>query len=359
MKKTFLVFSCWLFYVITIAQTPNNDGNWEISIINDDFTGTSVNTTTWRNHPAWTSCLDGACADLTNRTVSSSELHLIAESEPCTCDVSVDKDFTIGSVISEKAFKYGYFEIKCKLPEQTLPVSSTGFSIAFWMYPVIYNLTNHNIINNTTVDQSEIDIFEINCGDFRHTANMHYVDYTNGVDEHLRAPNLFNVDPHDFNDIFSDYHTFSGEWSSNILNIYMDGKLINSSNSTHLKDLVPMNIWAGIMVPAIGQQNQLGVGYNGNTTFPYELIIDYIKIYKLKLDCNTTEIISGTFNFQNFDYKVKKSYTVSNTSLSNTDKVTLRATDFVKLNEGFTVPLGAEFCVLPTECSEQIIAIQP
>ncbi len=352
MKKLLILLFClyWSNYLLN-AQTPENDKNWELSSLNDDFLGSTVNTTLWNHRPDWSSCLNGACATPDSRSVDNSILNIIAKEQSCTCydwdGTPHNKDYTIGDIISKQYFKYGYFEVKCKLPPLTTPTSSKGFSIAFWMFSA----------NHDGVTHSEIDIFEIDCENHFHTANLHYKD-NSGNEYHLRNPDLASWnDPHDFFGDFSIYRTFSCEWSPNIFNVYVDGELINSTNYENLDKLLPMQPWIGMMVPADGSPNQFGKTYDSNTAFPYELSVDFAKVYKLKMDC-TDEITPAEgngFNFSTFDYKVKKSFTISNTSLSSSDKVTLRATDFVQLNGDFEVPYGAEFCIFPTECHQQII----
>jgi len=66
----------------------------------------------------------------------------------------------------------------------------------------------------------------------------------------------------------------------------------------------------------------------------------------------------GNYNFNNFDYKVKKSFMLSNTSVPQNSKVILRATDYFELSIGITVPLGSELTLAPEEnhCYENAIA---
>jgi hypothetical protein len=82
-------------------------------------------------------------------------------------------------------------------------------------------------------------------------------------------------------------------------------------------------------------------------------------IFDFNINFNTfhtfgCEWTSDYINFATFDYRVKKSITISNSTVQSNQKVTLRATDFITLENDYTVPLGAEFCAMPTPCHTAI-----
>jgi len=53
--------------------------------------------------------------------------------------------------MSKETFKYGYFEIRCKLPKPVSPKTNKGKGPNFWLWA-----------SNSRVTWSEIDIFEFN-----------------------------------------------------------------------------------------------------------------------------------------------------------------------------------------------------
>ena len=79
--------------------------------------------------------------------------------------------------------------------------------------------------------------------------------------------------------------------------------------------------------------------------------INYFRYHELEMDC-TDEVTASEgngFNFSTFDYKVKKSFTISNTSVPS-GGVTLRATDFIEISGEFEVPHGSDFVMAATPC---------
>ena len=88
-----------------------------------------------------------------------------------------------------------------------------------------------------------------------------------------------------------------------------------------------------------------------NSLFPYTYEVDYIKVYKLVMDCST-DILQSAFNYNTFDNKVKRSITVGGSSgvVPNGDNITLRATQSITLNDGFEVPVGSEFYANNCNC---------
>ena len=92
------------------------------------------------------------------------------------------------------------------------------------------------------------------------------------------------------------------------------------------------------------------------TGFPRNMAIDYIKVNKLKCDCDSDALITNNTELNNYDYKVKKTVIIDGTTNAITlpvdEKVTLRATDSVEITGEFEVPLGSEFEVITHQCPE-------
>ena len=88
-----------------------------------------------------------------------------------------------------------------------------------------------------------------------------------------------------------------------------------------------------------------------------QMVIDYIKAFSLKWDCDTDEVITCQNDLDQFEYAVKKSITIAPSStdvtVGNNDKVTFRITDFIKATGTFEVQQGGEFTVIiQEECPE-------
>lgn len=342
MRKTFLLFILSLLFLGGFSQNPSNDKSWVIDHFgSDEFNGTSIDVTKWDHQPPWSSCDGDACltTDSENRKVENGILKLVVQRETCLCrdwdGKTHNKPFTSGAIFSKSTFRYGYFEIRCKIPElKNSSYTGRGFSPDFWMWP---SLDWHSTF--PYIDWSEIDIFEIDAETNMHTCNVHYKDNSMSSKWIMRTDNNY-----DFTVDFNTYHTFGCEWTPWYINFYIDDRLIRSTNTQYSDNLIPMNLYINVGVPA----SNFGKNFVSNSLFPYTYEIDYVRVYTLKMDCSTV-INQSNVNFSTFN-AVKKSITISNSAVPSNSKVTLRATDFVQINGEFTVPLGSEFAIVPTPC---------
>lgn len=276
-------------------------------------------------------------------------LQLIIREETCQCTrwdgVTFNKNYTAGALYSTSLYKFGYFEIRCKIPELNGSTSTgKGLGPNFWFWPLPANSYDPNI---TDVIYSEIDIFEFD-GEFNlHTCNVHYDDIyhsdgnPNTIHWSLRKEPYF----FDFQVDFSTFHTFGCEWTPNYISFYFNNKLIRTTNTEFAKKLLPMNLIVDINIPAFGKHPA------SNTLFPYIYEVDYVKVYKLTMDCDA-DITQENFNYLNYDNKVKRNITIGgiNGLIPSGVSVSLRATESITLNDGFEVSINSQFFANNCNC---------
>jgi beta-glucanase (GH16 family) len=93
---------------------------------------------------------------------------------------------------------------------------------------------------------------------------------------------------------------------------------------------------------------------NNSTIFPNHMYVEQANVYRLNCDdCGTpvTEITS----FNAYTYGVKKSITMSGaTTIPTGSNITLRATDYIELQPGFTVDKGRELYMDVNPCDNAI-----
>jgi hypothetical protein len=117
------------------------------------------------------------------------------------------------------------------------------------------------------------------------------------------------------------------------------------------KFYTPMNIIIGYGVPYFCKSPIIEATHQIKPTVPelVEYEIDYVKVYKLILDCSTTitQDNSTNYNFNNYVYGVKNNITFGGTGctakVTNGMNVSLRAVNGITLGEGFEVEAGGEF----------------
>lgn len=176
--------------------------------------------------------------------------------------------YTSAELDSKNKFKYGKYEIRCKIPK------GKGFWPAFWMYG-----ESDNGVNN------EIDVFEFWENDTKdHNMTIHY----NGTMCHS-----------DYNgpDYSKAFHTFTLIWDEYKIEWYVDGELKRRSTKFYsllgqqldcnsLKAFHPyifnssfpnekMNIIVNLAI-----ENKLDFKPDEKTTFPGIFEIDYIRFYE-------------------------------------------------------------------------------
>ncbi len=187
-------------------------------------------------------------------------------------DSIVNFSYTTGMLLSKSKFRYGYFEIRCKLPKPRKPHASRGIGPNFWLYGA-----------DSTSVSSEIDVFEF-AGEYEgrpnvQTSNVHY--------QHKNAADCKDCKPEDvkhYSEVkdygtcdFKDFHTFGVEWRPDTILFYKDGHVIHSSHN-HPDKLVAMNIIIDINHPA----SNFCSFTDKFTKFPYVYQIDYVRVYQLK-----------------------------------------------------------------------------
>jgi beta-glucanase (GH16 family) len=163
-----------------------------------------------------------------------------------------------GSLLwSNRAYKYGYFEIKFKAPD------GLGIWPAFWLYGAKPN--------------NEIDFFELKgekekelhvdihcpdgCGNFKEGPLGYKKGWGHWVSTNQKLKDGFNI--------------LAGEWTSGFIKWYLNGELIAYSN--HSFDL-GMNLIVGTGLARDGAAFKPGP--NKTTLFPNSFYVDYIRIFK-------------------------------------------------------------------------------
>jgi beta-glucanase (GH16 family) len=335
-------------------------GDWTL-VFNDEFNGNEL------DKSKWFTCENGWNREHgdelqyyldNNITVEDGILKLTAKREPGDYDVWRFDDeggyitqkyfeYTSGWIQSKLEFKYGYFEIRCKIPE------GKGFWPAFWLFGYKPN------------PKPEIDIFEF-AGD---EPKKHAINIREWRGKKKSNPNKDIVIDCSTKkkygiDFSKGFHTFSAEWDEfkvifrvdgEIKRIdyrYLDLKGVGLYDCWHHVDglyLVnpyfpykPSNLIANLAI----SHGPFGGPPNSSTEFPSSLEIDYIRVYK-RLD-NTKDLsICKIPDDQEGDVITGKTITVGgnscNSVIKSGESLSLVAKDKIKLLPGFHAEAGSNF----------------
>lgn len=279
-------------------------GDW-VLVFEDEFNGSELNT------EKWYTCEDGwnrrhgselQYYNDPNITTNSGYLYLTAKREPGyynitdfdsadnSFDTSVFFEYTSGWTQTKMQFRYGLFEIRCRIPE------GDGFWPAFWFFG-----------NN-----QEIDVFEF-CGEKPKKCNQN-IHHWHG-EESDQCPSSDEAD-----DSYSEkFHTFSLEWDEFRLIYRIDGRITRVVyhfwtllgqpidecylfhphtiyRETKLFPSEPMPIILNLAISSGSYCNPP----NSNTPFPSTFEIDYIRVYK-KNNPNYDLAITESNNIESYN----------------------------------------------------------
>ena len=346
------------------SQTPLNDPHWQL-IWQDEFN--SLNTSIWHvanNFDHY----GGELQVYTNRTdnveVQNGNLILRVKNETYSCppwaladwhcarqyQTGLPYNYTSGLVETKQAYnlQYGYIESRIKVP------FGRGFWPAFWTFIADGLPTSSNM--------AEIDIFEMlgsNGQTYNVGTNIH-LDYCQNPDPFgcnnqlyqqkcpLENPNIlcYGLDLLLANFNYSDWHTYAIEWNPSKIIWYIDNTIVRSFPNPGVVD--PIKIILNLAVEPWTPPNH-------TTPFPSEMLVDYIRVYKLNNDCNTNMNVCN-YNFSIHDNKIKKNITIGNNTCTNTihsgQNVYLRASEGVVINGDFTVVSGSQLYIDVNACYE-------
>ncbi len=203
-KRTVLIWIGFFAALSTAAPPPGSGYSWKL-IFHDEFNGSSLDTSKWISQHPWTRTFKG---DAYNRdqnvTVGNGLLTITAKAENYN-----GYSFTSGAIstgYSKFRFKYGYAEVRAKMP------SARGSWTNFWML--------------TDGWPPEIDVFEFpldsvsgeNNQLYRFISNIHYGDSQSSMQTHWRS------------NLSSGFHTYALDWRPWYVAWYFDDNYVRSLN---------------------------------------------------------------------------------------------------------------------------------
>ncbi len=298
-------------HLSTYSQTPTADPNHYVLDTYDNFN--TFNSSLWNSTPYYTWGQETYSPN--NVTASNGVLTLKCE--------KIGNNYISGGIetVNKKDFSYGYFEIESKTP----PSGNKGPWGGFWMH------------SGAGGGANELDIFEPNGLD-----NYYGTQYHIGLGVNL--PNNNDTTWHNTivstnQNLSSGFHKYAVIWTPGYVQYLLDDQpvyeVVNQS-------YIPTHSMYVFLTFQIDTDNRAP---DASTTFPLFWRYKNFKYYKLKTDCNTS-IVQSNFNFINHDYKVYKSYTLTNSTVPANFNIVLRAKDYIQLNGEFTIPLGSTFTAI-------------
>ena len=260
---------------------------------------------------------------------------VIVPADTVKCQYNGWHKYTSGWVQSRKKYKYGYYEIY-----STMPVSD-GYWAAFWLWAAQNDIPNNNCWYN------EIDVFETNGCKKSVESRVHW-----GFNCPHSIEGRIDEMAHEANNYDSVYRWYGVGWNSDKITWYVDKKEVRqiSNNMMGIGIQNPMYIIMNVALFPPTWHCPVSI----NSIFPNYMHVDQSNVYSLKCDSDTP--VNEILDFDNFNYAVKQSITLSGTSsIPKGKRIALRATDFIELKAGFEVPAGTELYLGVHPCNETVI----
>ena len=350
-KDFTIAFMMTLFCGVICAQTPANDQNWQLNTgLSDEFNGTSLDGTKWQalDCPTGVGANWGGSSAFSSQNVSVSGGILNLK-----CDGPASQGFcfnyplqnivgykTAGIWSLNESYSYGYLEIYAQLPGF---IDGNGVAHADKFWPAIWTY-HQEFTGSCETDHDELDIMDQCCNEYSDAKTIGYGGYDHDVNcTAIGWPTSLytNSVP-----LCNSYHKYAVEWNTNKVIFYFDDLPLHEIYTS-----VSMNP----MKAVIDLQLDGSSNFYSGAPFPEYMNLDYYRYYQLNKACSTSATILNNTDLANYIFSVKSDITFGNgansVSLNSTDVKYFRAVNSITINGDFTVPLGAEFGLLPTDCN--------
>lgn len=176
-------------------------------------------------------------------------------------------EVTSASITTRKAYTYGYFEIRAKVPV------GRGTWPAIWMLGEAIRLPGKDFVGWPLC--GEIDIMEQVGYD---PAKFHFTVHVDDRNNTKGTPRTAMVE---VPDTWKDFHTYGLDWNKDRLDFYFDGKKV----MTYANDGQGERTWPFHRPAYLLINLAIGGDWGGNqgiddSIFPSQYLIDYVRIYQ-------------------------------------------------------------------------------
>lgn len=199
-----------------------------------------------------------------NVYVKDGHLYIIARKQK-----DGEREYTSARVTTsgKKSWKYGYFEIKAKLPK------GKGSWPAIWMLP------DSQKQGRRWPECGEIDIMEhAGCNEDRIVFSLHSAKHN-----HTRNDTVQYSTTREVEGVCSSFHTYGMEWTPDFIKYYVDDILLCQYNKTDDKEDMTEAAWPYdqpfYLILNIAVGGSMG-GEVDEKSLPYVMEVDYVRVYQ-------------------------------------------------------------------------------
>jgi len=252
MKIQFLIFATLAFTAASCVAQKNVSASAPLPgyklAWSDEFNGSKLDRNNWdfrTDSKMWST------QKPENVSVSDGKLILAVKKEDAG-----DKHYTGAGVISKRAFKYGYYESRFKVPP------GAGWHTSFWLQK--YDGSGGT---NPQASAQELDVCE------NDSVSLTYY----GVNVHK-----WNPKPHvsmgfkkvPTPDLSAEAHVFGCEFTPETVKYFFDGNLVQTVDATKFSHS-EQNIWLTVIATSLGKTKAVD-----DTKLPAAAEFDYVRFYE-------------------------------------------------------------------------------
>lgn len=254
---------------------------------NDEFRGRTIDTAKWRTDPAGNRMTGtdelGCFDDGTVRSVGDGGLKMTALKNPDPAGYNGSQYITTTSISTENrmSFKYGYLEVKAKVP----------YKKGCW--PSLWLRSPHaaQVEGETGLDDynMEIDVIEPFGFTDKNRITIHETNKADSNDHRQLATGDYTFD--DTADLVNEYHVYGFLWTESAMKFYVDGAEFASFSMEALREMGyassfddTVNIlFNNHLFTASGEFNggdENNIIENHEDSLPSIYAVDYIRLYQ-------------------------------------------------------------------------------
>jgi beta-glucanase (GH16 family) len=243
------------------AQIPGWTQVW-----NDEFDGSAVDTTKWRNL-TWTSPHNNERQAYvpSQASVANGMLTITATNQPYG-----GKQYRSSRLESNYSNQYGRWEIRAKLP------STKGTWPAIWLLP--------NVDQHPWPSQGEIDILENRGSQPELTSAAFHYGPNWQAHQYVYSENTVNrfATPVNYHDGF---HTYAVEWDAKKIRFFIDDvnwySIYDADVNGTISNSAPMET---VLNVAVGGDFLGDAQPDGSSTWPQSMLVDYVRVFERDLE---------------------------------------------------------------------------